>query len=48
MFIRNRGQDFEEFLKSAIVIVGRRMKSARGHFRHSGWVIEEVEDSPAA
>jgi DDE superfamily endonuclease len=48
MFMRNRGQDFKGFLKLVIIIVGRRIKSARGHCRHSRWVIKEVEDSPAA
>jgi transposase len=47
---RNGGTDFEAFVKTAVEIVGRRGKSARGHFRHSGWVIEEFEAgaSPAA
>jgi hypothetical protein len=48
IFMRNGGQDFEVFMKSVIDVVGKRTKSARGHFRHSGWVIEEFEDSCAA
>jgi transposase len=48
IFMRDGQQTFEEFLKSAIKIVGKRMKSARGHFRHSGWIIEEYKDSSAA
>ena len=44
IFVRSGGQDFEEFLKLVISIVGKRIKSARGHFRHLGWVIKEFED----
>jgi transposase len=47
IFMRDGQQTFEEFLRSAIVIVGKRSKTARGHFRNSGWVIEEFEDSSA-
>jgi hypothetical protein len=40
-------QEFDMFLEWCIDQVGSRKRSARGHFRHSGWTIEELYDSSA-
>jgi transposase len=37
------GQDFRDFLEWCVDIVGAREESAKGHFRHAGLVIEELE-----
>jgi transposase len=35
------GQGFDTFLEWCIDVVGSNKRSARGHFRHAGWAIEE-------
>lgn len=50
-FIKKNWQAFEDnpdqglgsFLEWCVDVVGSRESSARGHFRHAGWVIEEHE-----
>lgn len=37
----NPGQGFTSFLEWCVDVVGAREKSAKGHFRHAGWNIEE-------
>ena len=41
-------QGFDVFLEWCVDQVGSRTQSARGHFRHSGWAIEELGDLPLA
>ena len=33
--------DFGAFLEACVDIVGKNKKSAKGHFRHAGWIIDE-------
>lgn len=40
---KNPDQDFRAFLQSCMDVAGGDQKSARGHFRHAGWKIEEPE-----
>jgi transposase len=40
---KNPDQEFGEFLQWCMDMVGGNQKSARGHFRHAGWNIEEPE-----
>lgn len=39
----NPHQDFKLFLEWCVSIVGGKKQSARGHFRHAGWSIDEVD-----
>ena len=41
VYEQNPGPGFGVFLERCIDVVGRREESARGHFRHAGWTIEE-------
>ena len=36
-------QGFEPFLEWCLEVVGGKKKSARDHFRHAGWTINEPE-----
>lgn len=38
----DRDQGFDSFLEWCIDVVGAREKSAEGHFRHAGLVLEEI------
>ena len=42
-YTQNPDQDFGDFLQWCVNSVGGNRKSARGHFRHAGWKIEEPE-----
>jgi transposase len=42
LYEENPAQGFEVFLEWCIDCVGSRKQSARGHFRHSGWTIDEI------
>jgi transposase len=37
----NPAQGFDTFLSWCVDVVGGRENSARGHFRHAGWIIED-------
>lgn len=37
----NPGQGFNAFLEWCVRVVGSRVQSAKGHFRHAGILIEE-------
>jgi hypothetical protein len=39
----NPGQGFGAFLEWCVDMVGGKEKSAKGHFRHAGWTIEEPD-----
>jgi hypothetical protein len=39
----NQRQDFKLFLEWCVCMVGGREQSARGHFRHAGWSIDEMD-----
>jgi hypothetical protein len=39
----NPGQGFDAFLEWCVRVVGSRVQSAKGHFRHAGIQLEEVE-----
>jgi transposase len=39
----NPDRDFAAFLQWCVDVVGRRQQSARGHFRHAGWTVQEPE-----
>jgi transposase len=41
----NPRQDFRLFLEWCVSMVGGRRQSARGHFRHAGWSINEIDMS---
>jgi transposase len=43
VYEENPGPGFGVFLEWCVDVVGRREESARGHFRHAGWTIEERE-----
>ena len=36
-------QDFKLFLEWCVSMVGGKKQSARGHFKHSGWSIDEID-----
>ena len=38
----NPPQDFKLFLEWCVGCVGSRKQNARGHFRHAGWIIDEL------
>jgi hypothetical protein len=40
-FEANPEQDFGAFLEWCIDVVGGRERSAKGHFRHAGLILEE-------
>jgi len=39
----NPHQDFKVFLEWCVGMVGGRKQSARDHFRHAGWSIDEID-----
>jgi transposase len=41
VYEQNPGPGFGVFREWCVDVVGRREESARGHFRHAGWTIEE-------
>jgi transposase len=41
----NPHQDFKLFLEWCVGVVGSRKQSARGHFRHAGWSIDEPDNT---
>jgi transposase len=41
IYEKNPEQGFDSFLEWCINVVGRKKNSARGHFRHTGLIIEE-------
>src|SRR5271156_5765171 len=43
VYEENPKQGFGAFLKWCVDMVGGKEKSARSHFRHAGWTIEEPE-----
>jgi transposase len=45
VYERNAEEDFSAFLEWCLDIVGAKENSAKGHFRHAGLTIEELESS---
>jgi transposase len=43
LYEENPGQGFRAFLEWCADMVGGKEKSAKGHFRHVGWTIEEPD-----
>jgi transposase len=41
-FLENPEQGFDAYLEWCIDVVGGNERSAKGHFRHAGWTIEEL------
>ena len=41
-FLENPEQGFDAYLEWCIDVVGGNKRSAKGHFRHAGWTIEEL------
>jgi transposase len=42
LYEENPEQGFDVFLEWCVDSVGSRKQSARGHFRHAGWIIDEL------
>lgn len=38
----NPNQGFDHFLEWCIDVVGAKKQSARGHFKHAGWTVEDL------
>jgi hypothetical protein len=43
VYEENPGQDFAVFVEWCTDMVGGMETSAKGHFRHAGWTIEELD-----
>lgn len=43
IYEKNPDQGFKAFLERCVDMVREDKKSARGHFRHAGWTVEEPE-----
>jgi transposase len=43
LYEENPEQGFGSFLEWCVDSAGGRARNARGHFRHSGWTIDEID-----